>query len=656
MRRGTHSCLACRRRKVRCSFYSPHSNSCDNCARRKTACIPQGDIQHAPVSISPTRLEATTVSDQDLGLFFKALHQLRRRVEDSLRASASSHADIQRDLSEPLFVDAPSRSAIRPVDETQNPETHLSPQIHVESLQPAKNFLALYEMCSALPSDSDIAGILTTRSQWWVTWRKSFGLAWGEVEDSTLTQFATRALCMENPSLLGSLLLCFAMSTGDYSRYLGPVEHWILADNFSTAHEYDFQCLMGLGLCLFSALQPRRAWLVYRKANALLQLAGIHRSHQRSESLDMIFWQLFGADRWVSLLIGLPYSVADHVCYLSIPPANQSTPVIFHHRHMVLLTGQVIDCLQSPAGYSFSTVVSVDEEIDKVTTQLPLHYLSMPHIAACLDADEKSARLYRITEIFQLKTFLYLPLFLQQCDRHKELIQNQNSRHGRNACLSSAQSLLEGYLALYDMQPNTAVVDNSIKLTSFTALAAAVVLFLNLLASAHPTTEPIADPTSPLTLETDTMLINRTVAAFKACSEGEPQSLCGQCYTALKELISCSQILGKGESRKITVPCFGLVEITREKHVPLHSLGTFEDGGVVQTDSMVNSTAAGFVFDELHDEAFSSLTVTDDIFFAYHGPWESHPQESRWPSQSVEVGLDSPNVLLGQYLTSEFGL
>ncbi|KAJ5396202.1 uncharacterized protein N7487_010505 [Penicillium crustosum] len=478
----------------------------------------------------------------------------------------------------------------------------------------------------------------------------------GEVEDSTLTQFATRAVCVENPSLLGSLLLCFAMSTGDYSRYLGPVERWMLADNSCTTHEYDFQCLMGLGLCLFSALQPRRAWLVYRKANALLQLAGIHRSHQRSESLDLIFWQLFGADRWVSLLIGLPYSVPDHVCYLSIPPINQSTPVTFHHRHMVLLTGRVIDCLQSPVGYSFSTVVSVDEEIDKATTQLPLHYLSMPHIAACLDADEKSARLYRIIEIFQLKTFLYLPLFLQQCDRHKELVQSQNSRHGRNACLSSAQSLLEAYLALYDMQPNTAVVDNSIKLTSFTALAAAVVLFLNILASSHPTTEPIADPTRPLMLESHTILINRTVAAFEACSEGEPQSLCRQCYTALTELISCSRILGKGESREITVPYFGLVEITREKHVPLHSLGIFEDDGVEQANSTVNPTAAGFDFDEPHDEVFSSLTVADDIFFAYHGPWESHPQESCWPSQSVEAGLDSPNVVLGQYLTPEFGL
>ncbi|CAI7592044.1 unnamed protein product [Penicillium palitans] len=191
------------------------------------------------------------------------------------------------------------------------------------------------------------------------------------------------------------------------------------------------------------------------------------------------------------------------------------------------------------------------------------------------------------------------------------------------------------------MQPNTAVVDNSIKLTSFTALAAAVVLFLNLLASSHPTTEPIANPTRPLTLESDTMLINRTVAAFEACSEGEPQSL---------------RVLGKGESREITVPYFGLVETTREKHVPLHSLGIFEDDGVVQTTSMVNPTAAGFVFDEPHDEAFSSLTVADDIFFAYHGPWENHPQESCWPSQSVEAGLDPPNVVLGQYLTPEFGL
>jgi hypothetical protein len=305
-------------------------------------------------------------------------------------------------------------------------------------------------------------------------------------------------------------------------------------------------------------------------------------------------------------------------------------------------------------GYTFSTVVGVDQEIDKITAQLPLDYLSMPHIAACPDADEKSARLYRITEISQLKTFLYLPLFLQQCDPYKrELAQSQNSLYGRSICLNSTRPLLKAYLALYDMGPTAAVMDNSMKLTSFTALAAAVILFLNLLAGAHPTTGSIADPTSPSTLESDTMLISRTVAVFEKCSEGKPQSLCGQCHTALAELISCSQILGRGESRKITVPYFGLVEIARGENVPAHSPG-IRNYESVRTTSVVDPTPASFVLNEQHDEVFPSWTVADDMFFAYHGPWESHLQESSWPIQSVEDGLDPSNVVLGQYLDPGF--
>ena len=79
----------------------------------------------------------------------------------------------------------------------------------------------------------------------------------------------------------------------------------------------------------------------------------------------------------------------------------------------------------------------------------------MPHIAACPDADEKSARIYPITEISQLEPFLYLPLFLQQCGPQKqEPAQSQNSLCGRSVCLNSARPLLKAYLALYDMEPH----------------------------------------------------------------------------------------------------------------------------------------------------------------------------------------------------------
>ncbi|PWY88598.1 hypothetical protein BO94DRAFT_45274 [Aspergillus sclerotioniger CBS 115572] len=42
MRKGTHSCIACRHRKVRCIFPPDESDVCSHCARRGSAYIPQG--------------------------------------------------------------------------------------------------------------------------------------------------------------------------------------------------------------------------------------------------------------------------------------------------------------------------------------------------------------------------------------------------------------------------------------------------------------------------------------------------------------------------------------------------------------------------------------------------------------------------------------
>ena len=65
-----------------------------HCVRRKAACIPQGDIQDASVTDSVPQLGAETVTDDDVLVpFFKALHELRRHVEGSLRGSGSSHVE-----------------------------------------------------------------------------------------------------------------------------------------------------------------------------------------------------------------------------------------------------------------------------------------------------------------------------------------------------------------------------------------------------------------------------------------------------------------------------------------------------------------------------------------------------------------------------------
>ncbi|KAL2835426.1 hypothetical protein BJY01DRAFT_238849 [Aspergillus pseudoustus] len=497
-------------------------------------------------------------------------------------------------------------------------------------------------MCQAIPADREVAEIFATRSRWWSTKRRSFGLAWGDGGDRTLTHFATHAVLSENPSLLGNLLLCFALSTGDFGRYLVPVERWILSDALHCSTVYDFQCLMGLGVCFLSDMQPRRAWMVYRNANALLQLNGIHRSQQRSQSLDLIFWELFGADRWVSMLIGLPYSIPDTLCYLPILPIDRSDPCTFHHRHMILLSGRVIDCLQSPSGLSRSAIIKVDEDINRVTAQLPPNYVDMTHIAACPEPDERIARLYRVAELNQLKTLLYLPLFLQQCDpgQHQQP-EDPLAHYGRTACVGSARSLLEAYLALYDIDPAAAAVDNCMKLTSFTAFSAAVVLFLNILAQAHSNTEGVADWSS--VLGADMASIYRTASAFEASSEGRPSSLCGQCQTALTDLISASQTLGRGESRQIRVPYFGVVKMVRsENRDSVTSNDQPVDTELQQSPPLFRDPVRTTILAAGDDtELFPALTVSDDLFFSYYGPWGCDNQARHYEAEEGKA----PSVL-----------
>lgn len=116
MRKGTRSCLECelsigpwsmivclrnhsltcnlgRRRKVRCSFASSESKLCVNCARRKVACVPQGEIE-VPTGSGPLDIflheEHDEAPESHFQSFFSSLHHLRDWVELPTSSSLSN--------------------------------------------------------------------------------------------------------------------------------------------------------------------------------------------------------------------------------------------------------------------------------------------------------------------------------------------------------------------------------------------------------------------------------------------------------------------------------------------------------------------------------------------------------------------------------------
>ncbi|KAF7585790.1 hypothetical protein BBP40_010083 [Aspergillus hancockii] len=417
---------------------------------------------------------------------------------------------------------------------------------------------ALREICAVIPSHNELRDIIHSHSDWWESWRDYCASMWG-IQDDSFPAFVKRALRSGHPSLLGSLLVCLAQCTGDFGKYLAPVERWILYADELASCEYGLQCLIVLGLAFLSMLQPHRAWTLYRRANTLLQLQGIHRSHT-SKSMDGIFWHLFHADRWMSLILGLPYSIPDNLCDIHIPPADADTTGlgVVYHRRLAVLTGRVIDCLQSPDNPSLSTIAAIDEQINAVVAQLPAECLDFAQISTCQNGTEKRARLLSIAHVHCLKTHLYLPISLQY---HEYTGQG----YGRSKCLQSSRILLEAFLQLYDDSPVRAILDTHIRFTVLSSFTAAVILFLNLL-DGGPS---IAfERTNSLHGQPDGSLIARTINAFEESSSGQPTSIYGQCYASLVGLLAaCRQVRGS-EPRQLIIPYFGVVSVAPKLHDP----------------------------------------------------------------------------------------
>lgn len=247
-------------------------------------------------------------------------------------------------------------------------------------------------------------------------------------------------------------------------------------------------------------------------------------------------------------MIGLPYMLPDHFCDTSIAPFGAIPVETFLYRHLALLTGRVIDCLQDVKGPSLSGALKVEEQMDDILAQLPSGYLDIRHIRACTDQTDKKVRLYRAIHFYQLRAYVHLPLMLRSAS-------NERLEFSHKSCIGDSRRLLEAYLELFDSDASAAS-DGTV--LNFTASIAAVVLLLSLFGYGRP--KESAYVTSASQDQEDWRSIYRTMHAIKQGQHGRARALCQQCFTALECLVTSAS--GHG-SKTVLLPYFGTISITR---------------------------------------------------------------------------------------------
>ncbi|KAF2792735.1 hypothetical protein K505DRAFT_325977 [Melanomma pulvis-pyrius CBS 109.77] len=610
MRKGTHSCFECRRRKIRCIFPPDNSDVCSECFARGSRCV---DQEHASPDVIVDHRKNLRERVSRLEALVDSL--LEDKTERSVTDTSSSKTPniITRDTFPPtplssdasstilqnaqrapsdrghhipilsVFEDAlndaevrikagmgPSRRESLPVPGVPLQERftvtckHPDDMVDSNSLaQQARRERAKQALIAVLPPYDQLNKIMKSNGEWWQTWRrKCSGTSGGE---QTLPQFASKALADGNIGAIGTVVLSVGICSdeGDVDRYIETVDRWVLSDDEYSATLEGMECLILKAKWYADVGQPRRAWIAYRKGLMYTQLMGLHRKRTTSAAHESIWWSLYHGDRFLSLLLGLPYGISDTHCDLSLPDmgGEYMAPLTFMNK-VSILAGKVIDRNQGIAEQSYAWALQLDQELEALWKKLDPSWLEFSELLTDMEknAAELRERLMAQMIYHQIRVYLHLPFMLKS---------QSNSRftYSRTACLTGSREVLRLYQALRtgEVQPLY-----ECKAVDFIGFTAAVLIQLGLFN--YGVTQGAI---SAKEKESDIRIIEISIDIFRRASSEKGGKVALQSAEVLEKMLNKFKMdFGQGGKRptnasdcgdmtEFVIPYFGTISIRR---------------------------------------------------------------------------------------------
>lgn len=642
MRKGTKSCLECRRRKIKCTFEPGRTAVCNECFARGSTCIDQehGDIQtYTQQSVEQSSYSLRERVTQLEGLVKQVLYrnpdgqsadgspsmdrtQVDAQAAEVLKSLKTGAAPASPAVEESIYLPGGLRDeapALTLFDNAVISRKDSAPAVSRAQYNKSKTVIAALN--HLLPSPHDLEIILETSHEWWTIWRKMFP----QITDKrceTMKQSVSHSLRSEKPAEIAKIMLCIAISIHqmpngfEWSRlqlretrsqliekYVAAVNKLIVSDDEIAATVEGIECMALEAKYQVNMGRPRRAWLLYTRAISFAQLLGFHRlaNHPNKNGNEYkrqvgIWAHLVLGDRFMSLILGLPYSVPDAFCmpYLNDmpspstaapPPANAGEALL---QRMMPIVSRLVDRNQSVTPMAYSATLSLDQQLDDVLADQDPAWWTTEMIPG-QQTEDHFDRLQAQFFHYQIKVLLHMPFMLRPHHTNDKRYQ-----YSHNQALEGARGMIRYYAAL---RTNTSVGPYICKLIDFQTFTAAMLLLLNL--CGYSAQHRQAGATNSPELEQDQLdseLIDQTISLLRGAAEEVGGVVAAQSAQALEMIArvrhmtpemakACTQEEMERSTCQVSIPYFGTITIgAGQQFIPIKP-GTYPKPGEARPKS-----------------------------------------------------------------------
>lgn len=388
-----------------------------------------------------------------------------------------------------------------------------------------------------------------------------------------------------------------------YDRYMGTLE--------------GLECAILMGKIYSDIGQARKSWLVFRRGLTFAQLMGLHRNHSMSLSQESIWWGLYGADRLASLMLGMPYGIADTHCNLTHLHTDDTalTRFMIFFTKISYFAGKVIDRSQGMSEASYSSALDLEQELNSYAAQLPQEFWDVQPLVDCDDATVAYAwqeKLLAQIAFHQIKAYLHMPFMLKTPNQ-------AGYGPSRRACIDGSREILR----LYHMLRAEGTPLYECKAIDFIAFTACILLVLGVLGYGRAANH---DPTSD---ERDWASIEKSMIIFRRASSEKGGKVAAQSYQALEQLHQLKNDeahpgADPNITTKIVIPFFGTISVQRGQNKPQQPTPT--STSTPQSRSLTTPVTPDYK--QVHDQssaAYSSMDPQVMYDGMYHFPSSMPP-------------------------------